>query len=79
MNSEILSTLDDETQLRILTGTLNEGKLSDPQRQQIVDTCKMSLQQFKIQTNVKLFVEQHPDYLLNQKFPPDKHEELRGR
>ena len=70
MNSEILSTLDDETQLRILTGTLNEGKLSDPQKQQVLDICKTTLQQFKIQTNVKLFVEQHPDYLLNQKFPP---------
>ena len=70
MNSEILSTLDNETQLRILTGTLNEGKLSNPQRQQVVDICKTTLQQFKIQTNVKLFVEQHPDYLVEHMFPP---------
>ena len=70
MNSEILSTLDNETQLRILTGTLNEGKLSDPQKQQVLDICKTTLQQFKIQTNVKLFVEQHPDYLFEGKFPP---------
>ena len=70
MNSEILTSVDDETKLRIIAGLLCEGKLTDQQKTYFLEITKTSLQQFKIQTNVKIFVEQHPDYLLNKVFPP---------
>ena len=52
MNAEILSTLDDETQIRILASTLHGGKLTDAQKQNLLDVSKQTLQKFTIQSNV---------------------------
>ena len=70
MNSQILSTLDDETQIRILAATLISGKLTDEQKKYLVDTTKQTLQKFTIESNVKQYVLDHPDYLLERMFAP---------
>ena len=70
MNSEILATLDNETQIRVLASTLNGGKLTDAQKQDLVDTTKQTLLKFTIESNVKEYCSLHPDALLERMFPP---------
>jgi len=70
MNSVILSNVDDETQLRIVAGTLCGGELTDAEKQQLVDSTKQTLLKITIQSNVKQFVADHPDFLLERMFPP---------
>ena len=70
MNSVILSNVDDETQLRIVAGTLCGGELTDAEKQQLVDSTKQTLLKFTIQSNVKQYVADHPDFLLERMFPP---------
>jgi len=68
--SDVLATLDDEAQLRIVANTLGGGGLTGTQKQHIVDVNKRVLQEFDIQSAAKAYVTEHPDFLLNQKFPP---------
>ena len=68
--ADLLSTLDDETQIRVLAGTLCNGVLTDAQKQQLVDSTKQTLLKFTIQSNVKQYVADHPDFLLERMFAP---------
>eukprot|EP01048_Picozoa_sp_COSAG05_P024679 COSAG05_NODE_5918_length_1059_cov_3.848958_1_plen_298_part_10 len=68
--ADLLSSVDNETQIRILANTLHGGKLTDEQKQDFLDVSKNSLQCYTIQTNVKEYVRDHPDFLLEGEFPP---------
>ena len=46
------------------------GVLTDAQKQQLVDSTKQTLLKFTIQSNVKKYVADHPDYLLERMFAP---------
>ena len=63
--AEMLSTLDDETQIRILAGTLHNGMLTNAQKEEILHVNKKALHTFTIQTNVKKFVAENPNFLLD--------------
>ena len=68
--TDMLSTFDDETKLRIVAGLLGGGELTDAQKQHLVDVNKQTLLKFTIQSNVKQYVADHPDFLLERMFPP---------
>ena len=68
--SDVLAALDDETQLRIVANTLGGGELTGTQKQHIVDVNKRVLQDFNIQSAVRAYVADHPDFLVNKMFPP---------
>eukprot|EP01048_Picozoa_sp_COSAG05_P023714 COSAG05_NODE_5250_length_1225_cov_4.557726_2_plen_298_part_01 len=67
---ELLLSLDNETQIRLLSCTLNRGLLTNDQKEEILLVTKKTLQTFTIQTNVKEYVRNHPDFLLEGQFPP---------
>eukprot|EP01048_Picozoa_sp_COSAG05_P005785 COSAG05_NODE_353_length_10881_cov_72.725839_2_plen_470_part_00 len=70
MNAAILSTVDDETKLRIVAGLLSDGTLTDQQKTYFLEITKGALEQFTIESNVKVYVRDHPDFLLERMFPP---------
>ena len=68
--ADLLSSFDDETKLRIVAGLLSGGTLTDQQKTYFLEITRGALQQFSIESNVKEYVTDHPDYLLERMFAP---------